>query len=87
MEWISAWISDLNNCACTVSIFQAEYEGEPVFWQLMTDPLCQGLIQDITVYCCTGCELLLLENYEDLVQFQKKVTHMKIIYNCPTPHD
>ena len=87
MAWFSDWIADLQLCACTVSIFQAEYEGETVFWQLMTDPLCQGVIKDIQVYCCKGCELLILEDYDDLVLFQKEVKNMKIIYNCPTPHD
>ncbi len=87
MGWMTEWIADLQNCACTVSIFQAEYEGETVFWQLMTDPLCQGVIQNITVHCCIGCELMVLENYDDLVAFQKKVTNMKIIYQCPTPRD
>lgn len=87
MDWISEWIADLQNCSCTVSIFQGNYEGEPVFWQLMTDPLCSGVIENITVHCCIGCELLVLEDSDDLVAFQKKVTDMKIIYNCPTPRD
>ena len=87
MEWMSEWIADLQNCACTVSIFQAEYKGETVFWQLMTDPLCQGVIEDVQVYCCIGCELLVLKTADDLFEFQKKVTDFKIIYNCPTPRD
>ena len=81
------WIGDLQNCSCTVSIFQAEYEGDPVFWQLMNDPLCQGVIENIEVICCTGCELTVLEDFEALIDFQNKVTNMKIIYSCPTPHD
>lgn len=87
MDWMSEWIGKLQNCACTISIFQAEYEGNPVFWQLMTDPLCSGVIENITVHCCIGCELLVLEDYDDLVEFQNKVTDLKIIYNCPTPQD
>jgi len=87
MEWMSEWIADLQNCSCTISIIQANYDGEPVFWQLMTDPLCQGLIEKITVYSCIGDELLVLEHYNDLMEFQQKVTDFKIIYNCPTPHN
>ncbi len=85
MEWFSEWISDLQNCACTVSVFQAEYDGETVFWQMMTDPLCNGVIENITVRCCIGCELTVLEDYDALVEFQQKITSMKIIYQCPTP--
>lgn len=87
MGWFSEWIGELQNCACQVSVFQAEYEDNAVFWELMTDPLCQGVIQNIQVYCCTGCELTVLETYDDLLEFQKKVTDMKIIYSCPTPRD
>lgn len=87
MEWFQEWISDLQNCACTVSIFQAEYEGETVFWEMMTDPICQGVIENITVRCCIGCDLKVIENYDELVDFQKKVINMKIIYQCPTPGD
>lgn len=86
MEWFAEWISDLHNCSCIISIFQAEYEGEPVFWELITDPLCQSVIENITIYCCTGCELTVLNDYNDLLEFQKKVSNIKIIYNCPTPN-
>jgi hypothetical protein len=85
MEWFSEWIADLQQCACTVSIFQAEYEGNTVYWQLMTDPLCQGVIKDVQIYCCTGCELLVLTDNNDLVEFQQKVENMKIVYNCHKP--
>ena len=86
MEWFKEWIAELQKCACTISIFQAEYNDETVFWQLMTDPLCQTVITEIQVYGCNGYELLLLNDYNDLVEFYKQVSDMKIIYNCPTPH-
>lgn len=87
MKWMTEWIVDLQNCACTISIFQAEHEGETVFWQLMTDPLCQVVITDIAIHNCVGKEILIIANYNDLIDFQKKVSNMKIIYNCPTPRD
>ena len=87
MEWFSEWIEELQQCACTISIFQAEYDGGTVFWQLMTDPLCQAVVHEIRVYSCTGSELIVLDNYNDLMEFHKQVSDMKIVYNCPTPHD
>lgn len=87
MPWMSEWIADLQQCACTVSIFQADYGGDPVFWQLMTDPLCQGVFQNVPVYSCLGEEILVLEDYNDLVEFREKVANLKIIYSCPTPHN
>ncbi len=87
MKWITEWIAELQNCACTVSIFQAEYEEENVFWQLMTDPLCQGVMGNVSIHNCDGNEFLVLESSDHLAEFQKKVSGMKIIYQCPTIRD
>lgn len=84
MQWFSEWIADLQNCACTVSVFQADLEGEPVFWELMTDPLCQGVISEITIYNCEGSEYIVLNSFDELAGFQKKVKNLKIVYQCPT---
>ncbi len=85
MDWMKEWVADLQLCSCTISIFQAEYNGKPVFWQLMTDPLCHGVFEEITIYCCTGCELLVLKSYDDLLEFQEKTSDLKIIYQCTRP--
>jgi hypothetical protein len=85
MDWMKEWVADLQLCSCTISIFQAEYNDEPVFWQLMTDPLCQVMFDEITIYCCSGCELLVLKSYDDLLEFQDNVSGLKIIYQCSKP--
>ena len=76
------WVSEMQYCRCIVSIFQAEYDGQAVFWQMMTDPLCQTFFTAIQVYDCTGEELLLINSAEDLQDFQEKINGMKIIYQC-----
>lgn len=83
MVWMQEWISELQHCACTISIFQAEYKGEPVFWQLMNDPLCQSVITNVAVVNCPGEEILVLNNYDDWVEFNKLVSDRRIIYACP----
>jgi hypothetical protein len=83
MPWMQEWIAELQNCACTISIFQAEYNGEPVFWQLMNDPLCQGIIANVAVVNCLGEEIFVLNNYGDWVEFNKLVSDRRIIYACP----
>jgi hypothetical protein len=82
MGWIKEWVAELQFCACTISVFQAEYYGEPVFWQLMNDPLCQSVIENITVFNCSGEEIRVLNTYQDWVDFNENVTNRKIIYVC-----
>ena len=79
------WVSELKNCTCKISIFQAEYNGETVFWQLMNDPLCQGVIANIPVFNCLGEKILVLEDFESWTNFTSKVSEIKIIYSCTKP--
>ncbi|MEZ5104316.1 MAG: hypothetical protein R2757_07460 [Draconibacterium sp.] len=72
MKWFSNWISDLQNCACAVSLFQGEYDGETIFCPMMTDPLCDGIIENTKVRRCIGCELTLPEDYDAFVESQQK---------------
>lgn len=82
MEWMKDIISELQNCSCTISVFQAEYEDEPVFWLLMNDPLCQSVIENVPVFNCRGDEILTLNHYAGWVTFNEKVSKRKIIYAC-----
>lgn len=83
MQWMADWVGELQHCVCTISIFQAEYNGETVFWPLMNDPLCQSVIENIPVYNCLGNEILTLNNYDDWSAFNTEATKLKIIYACP----
>lgn len=83
MQWMADWVGELQHCVCTISIFQADFNGQTVFWTLMNDPLCQSVINNISVYNCIGEEILVLDNYEDLSAFNEQATALKIIYVCP----
>ena len=83
MPWMQEWISELQHCVCTISIFQAEFNDETVFWQLMNDPLCQSVISNVPVVNCLGNEIMVLEDYQDWVDFNEGITDRKIIYVCP----
>ncbi len=85
MEWMQDWVKDMQYCTCTISIFQAEYDNETVFWQLMTDPHCQTVFSEITVYNCNGEAFKTIKSYDALFDFQEKVSGMKIIYQCKRP--
>ncbi len=82
MQWMADWVNELQHCTCTVSIFQAEFNGKTIFWPLMNDPLCQSVIKDVPVYDCLGEEILVLNSYEDWLAFNEQVANRKIIYAC-----
>ena len=82
MQWMADWVNELQNCVCTISIFQADFNGETVFWPLMTDPLCQSVIDNVPVYNCLGDTILTLNNYEDWSAFNATISNRKIIYVC-----
>lgn len=85
MEWMQDWVKDMQYCSCTISIFQADYESETVFWKMMTDPQCQTVFSEITVFNCSGMEYITIKSYDELFDFQEKVSGMKIIYQCKRP--
>ncbi|NQU84905.1 MAG: hypothetical protein HQ541_04020 [Mariniphaga sp.] len=76
------YCKDLQNCPCRISVFQADFSGETVFWQLMNDPLCQSVINHVEIYYCKGEAIKVLENYDDWVVFNQNVSNLKIIYSC-----
>ena len=82
MHWMAEWIGELQHCGCTTSVFQGEYDGGTVFWHLITDPLCQTIIENIPVFNCLGDEILLLNNNNDWQEFSSKITERKIIFVC-----
>jgi len=85
MKWMAEWVGELQNCACKISVFQAEYDGEPAFWPLITDPLCQTIIENVPVFNCFGEEIFTLNNNNDWQEFSAKISGRKIIYVCSHP--
>ena len=85
MDWLSEKIHNLHNCACLISVFQGVYDNDPVFWELMNDPLCQQTINNVEIFNCKGEVLMVLESYENWQAFNQKLTDIRIIYTCQPP--
>lgn len=79
-----AWLKDLKNtltnCSCEISIIQATYKKQTVFYTAMTDMLCDG-IQSYTLYSCEGKIIEVIPS--DKIQlFMADVTDIKNLYRC-----
>ena len=55
LEWMQDFVETLEcgKYSCRVSIMKSTYNGESVFYELMTDPLCNG-VNEIKLYDCYG---------------------------------
>lgn len=80
LAWLKEIKNSLTNCSCQISILQATYDGQTVFYTAMTDPLCDG-VQTYTLYNCDGkvVEVILSDKIQ---AFQTKVTDVKNLYRC-----
>jgi len=80
--WLKEIKTTMTNCSCEMSILQATYNNQTVFYTMMTDPLCDG-VQTITLLNCEG---KVVENIkQDKFQaFLGKVSNVKNLYRCKT---
>ena len=80
-----AWLKELKagfvNCSCQVSIIQATYHKQTVFYSIMNDPLCNSY-ELINIIDCSGTAV---KTYTLTDQtFNDEVTGRKTIYTCKT---
>jgi hypothetical protein len=81
LAWLNNLKSSITNCTCRMSIVQANYNKQTVFYVIMNDPVCDGVI-NINLFDCKG---EFVKNYQSLDQtFSSEVTNQKIIYTCKT---
>lgn len=82
LAWLKEIKTSLTNCTCEMSIIQAEYDGQTVFYIAMTDPLCDG-IQSVVLYDSNGKPVKTLTN-DEYISAGDKLSNKKILYRCKT---
>jgi hypothetical protein len=82
IAWLKELKASFTNCTCQISIFQASYDKQTVFYSLMNDPLCNGITQQISILDCTGAALKTYSQNDQT--FSTEVTDRKVIYSCKT---
>lgn len=84
LPWLKEIKNSLTNCSCEISILQATYKNQTVFYTAMTDPLCDG-VQTITLLDCEGKVIRSIAN-DDIPSFHENATNIKALYRCKTSH-
>jgi hypothetical protein len=80
LKWLSDLKSSLVNCPCEISILQASYKGQTVFYVAMSDPLCDGIFP-IDLRNCHGD---VVKSYHNPGQPGPELTDVKNLYRCKT---
>jgi hypothetical protein len=79
LAWLQEVKTSLTNCFCEMSIIQATYNKQTVFYTAMTDPLCDGLYS-IVLRDCQGYTIKL---YESLYQVKdNEISDIRALYRC-----
>ena len=79
LTWLKEFKNSLTNCFCEMSIIQAAYNKQTVFYTAMTDPLCDGLYP-VVLLDCNGKSV---KSYEPGDQaLLNEVSNMKVLYRC-----
>lgn len=82
LAWLKEVKSSLTNCTCEMSIIQATYSNQSVFYIAMTDPLCDG-IQSVSLLDCEGKVVKNFTN-EEYLAAGDNLTNIKVLYRCKT---
>ena len=81
IPWLDELKASLSNCTCQISIIQATYGKQTVFYPIMNDPLCNSY-QQINLFDCSGKNI---KTYITTDQaFGSEVTNRNTIYTCKT---
>jgi hypothetical protein len=82
LSWLKDLKSSFTNCNCRMSIIQATYNTQTVFYPIMNDPVCDGYFP-VSLIDCNGNHI---KTYEPPLgeTFGKEVTNRKEIYTCKT---
>jgi hypothetical protein len=82
LVWLQELKTSLTNCTCEMSVIQATYNNQTVFYTAMTDPLCNSNIQTYILYDCTGNTIKSYQSGDQAMD--GKVTNLKVLYRCKT---
>jgi hypothetical protein len=79
LAWLRNVKISLGDCTCEISIIQALYNKQTIFYTALTDPLCDGYYP----YVLRNCAGDPLKTYlPDDPAFSTDVTDRNVIYRC-----
>lgn len=78
--WLKTLKETMVACDLEISIFQAKYEGKPVFYVAITDPAANTIF-GVDLLDCEGNRVILYKIGEHDA-FYREVTDQKVLYRC-----
>jgi hypothetical protein len=82
LQWLKELKASFTNCSCQMSIIQATYNGQTVFYAIMNDPVCNSINQPVNILDCSGNTIKTYDRSDQA--FGNEVTNRKSIYVCKT---
>lgn len=80
LSWLKEYKESLIDCNTQISIFQAIYKKQIVFYSAITDPLANSIFR-VVLWNCEG-EAIKIFEYDKTEEFGKLVTNRTILYRC-----
>jgi len=81
LSWLKGIQTSFTNCSCEMSIIQATYNNQTVFYTAMTDPLCEG-IYSIILFDCNGDTIKAYQPGDQATYTE--IANKKVLYRCKT---
>jgi len=80
LSWLKEFKGTLTNCQIEISIFQAIYNNEVVFYTFITDPRVISVF-GVTLWDCEG-DIVREFDYDEAGIFHELVTKREVLYRC-----
>jgi hypothetical protein len=80
--WFWELKNGLTNCICEISIIQAAYQHQTVFYTAVTDPLCNGVNTPTLLNCEGEIVKTFTLSETDQKDFYENVIDKKVLYRC-----
>ena len=80
LAWLKEFKETLTDCDIEISIFQAIYNNDIVYYTAITDPRVNSVF-GITLWNCEG-DIVRIFDYDEADKFHNLVTDRTVLYRC-----
>ncbi|RXQ88131.1 hypothetical protein EO244_15455 [Ancylomarina salipaludis] len=80
LTWLKEYKESLKDCNIQISIFQATYKNQTVFYSAITDPLVNSIFK-VLIWDCEGKVIKVFDN-DERENFSNSVTKRVVLYRC-----
>jgi hypothetical protein len=81
LAWLKEYKETLTDCSTQISILQATYKKQTVFYSALTDPRVNSVFEATTLWDCEGNDVKRFGG-DEYQEFGKLVTNRVVLYRC-----